>query len=804
MRDRQIQLANIYFYVDSDKEQSVITCLCTQTSLSDKELCRKGVRIGLNEEEQVYYTSSSEGSGAEETGGSSYEIYKSDEDFDEEGSSQFTDSETEFESTSHVSEFEEDFAGDAERMRELGLPVAFNYHGHKSKKEIVESKGVPSCSETFEEYWDKFGEQLIWNSWVEKYGDYMEVPFAPPVLFEEEVVCEEETSLGQETLLTEKLNTDAADQSAVKESCWGEELMNLPEADFQPDDADYHEEWNGIWQSHCTSVSEYYRHAYHDWLTQPLSHDSYFSQTHQPVANYNLSEHLTLLNVSNGGTVERCSTVEVVGRVSEDGETLHIIGEATVDDTEMVEHCRSSLGDENFCSDRELSSHNAPSIHENSQEIISCTGGGESPKNSSSNKTPKSSKGGKSAGSCRGVSGFLSSLNSNTGGSNDPPEDEENDYKRKSGHESDDGKSKKSKKKKRKKLEENIASLGLSCKNIGDGEATFVDSHFVLREPSALGSQRPPKSLLRARNFLNDAEELDGESFNSQVSVQDTSMERDKDEEEDKYKVETDEGDACTARKCMTREEQELKEDAASFADVLEVQEERNTYKKKRRKRRKVRSIAMPDYIKRNPEMRKYWAQRYRIFSKFDSGIMLDEEGWFSATPEKIALHIAVRCQSDLIIDAFCGVGGNAIQFAFTCHRVIAIDIDPKKLECARHNAEVYGVADRIEFILGDFLSLAPTLQAADVVFLSPPWGGPEYVSQEVFSLRDMPIDGEDLFRIARGITENISYFVPRNVDTEELVRLAGEGNRVEIEQNLLNTKLKTITAYYGQLISGS
>lgn len=29
-------------------------------------------------------------------------------------------------------------------------------------------------------------------------------------------------------------------------------------------------------------------------------------------------------------------------------------------------------------------------------------------------------------------------------------------------------------------------------------------------------------------------------------------------------------------------------------------------------------------------------------------------------------------------------------------------------------------------------------------------------------------------------------------------MRLAGPGNRVEIEQNLLNNKLKTITAYYG------
>jgi predicted O-methyltransferase YrrM len=42
---------------------------------------------------------------------------------------------------------------------------------------------------------------------------------------------------------------------------------------------------------------------------------------------------------------------------------------------------------------------------------------------------------------------------------------------------------------------------------------------------------------------------------------------------------------------------------------------------------------------------------------------------------------------------------------------VIAIDIDPEKIKIARHNAEVYGVADRIEFIVGNFLDIAPTVQ---------------------------------------------------------------------------------------------
>jgi len=41
------------------------------------------------------------------------------------------------------------------------------------------------------------------------------------------------------------------------------------------------------------------------------------------------------------------------------------------------------------------------------------------------------------------------------------------------------------------------------------------------------------------------------------------------------------------------------------------------------------------------PEIRKYWAQRYRYFTKFEKGIKLDYDMWFSVTPEPIAKHVA-------------------------------------------------------------------------------------------------------------------------------------------------------------------
>uniref|UniRef100_A0A3Q3XBL0 Trimethylguanosine synthase n=1 Tax=Mola mola TaxID=94237 RepID=A0A3Q3XBL0_MOLML len=231
---------------------------------------------------------------------------------------------------------------------------------------------------------------------------------------------------------------------------------------------------------------------------------------------------------------------------------------------------------------------------------------------------------------------------------------------------------------------------------------------------------------------------------------------------------------------------------------------------KKKRKSKQGRKQPVPAEMAAEPELAKYWAQRYRLFSRYDEGIKLDKEGWFSVTPEKIAQHIALRVEhslshSQLVIDAFCGVGGNAIQFALTGKRVLAIDINPERLELARHNAMVYNVADRIEFLQGNFLHLSPRLRG-DVVFLSPPWGGPDYLTAEVFDIKTMmePNGYPLLYMLEMQLIllhYNIVYFLPRNADMDQIASLAGPGGKVEVEQNFLNNKLKTVTAYFGSLI---
>ncbi|KAE8232004.1 hypothetical protein CF326_g2971 [Tilletia indica] len=162
--------------------------------------------------------------------------------------------------------------------------------------------------------------------------------------------------------------------------------------------------------------------------------------------------------------------------------------------------------------------------------------------------------------------------------------------------------------------------------------------------------------------------------------------------------------------------------------------------------------LALSRFIDLPPELRKYFNYRYDLFSLYDSGISLDATSWFSVTPESIAARIAERCRSHTILDAFAGAGGNAIQFAKVCERVVAVEIDPVKVEMARHNARIYGVEERITFLTGDVREFADAHRRArldgskarggdddsrwngaelldfDVIFLSPPWGGPTYL----------------------------------------------------------------------------
>lgn len=226
--------------------------------------------------------------------------------------------------------------------------------------------------------------------------------------------------------------------------------------------------------------------------------------------------------------------------------------------------------------------------------------------------------------------------------------------------------------------------------------------------------------------------------------------------------------------------------------------------------------------------------------------------------PLLLLKHVSVVCR-------ICLLGASVLTIAL----VIALDTSPTRLALARHNAQIYGVADRIEFILTDYISFVnshlslpqtTSTRKIDVVFLSPPWGGPSYLSgvistdasntpvEEIspaptpielhpsYSLSSIqPIHGADLFRLTRRITPNVAYYLPRNTQLEEisslldsstesstsnvpdatksntkLAEFGGEKKRereepekVEVEEEWMGSKLKALTCYFGGLVVG-
>jgi trimethylguanosine synthase len=192
----------------------------------------------------------------------------------------------------------------------------------------------------------------------------------------------------------------------------------------------------------------------------------------------------------------------------------------------------------------------------------------------------------------------------------------------------------------------------------------------------------------------------------------------------------------------------------------------------------------------------KYWGRRYSLFSRFDEGILLDEEGLFSVKPEAVAMHIASRLSGSTVLDAFCGVGGSAIAFARVGKTVITSDTSQTRLEMALRNAKIYGVEKRISFARRDTIEiLRDRTTHFDAIYMDPAWGGPEYYKSEHFKLSMFSPDGDELLDSAFARECPLAFTVPKNFDVNEF---AARKVSFCYEWNELDGTPIFATAYFG------
>ncbi len=167
-------------------------------------------------------------------------------------------------------------------------------------------------------------------------------------------------------------------------------------------------------------------------------------------------------------------------------------------------------------------------------------------------------------------------------------------------------------------------------------------------------------------------------------------------------------------------------------------------------------------------DLQEFWEARHELFSRFDEGIRIDHDGLFAVKTEAAALDTARLLPGPRVFDAFCGVGGSAIAFAREGRQVVTADLDPTRLEMARHNAGLYGVADRIRFVHADVFDLLRT-EKADAVYFDAPWGGLAALDRERFTLDDFRPSARRLLEAALPRFPAVAMTVPPHFDFRDL-----------------------------------
>ncbi len=246
------------------------------------------------------------------------------------------------------------------------------------------------------------------------------------------------------------------------------------------------------------------------------------------------------------------------------------------------------------------------------------------------------------------------------------------------------------------------------------------------------------------------------------------------------------------------------------------------------------------------PQMKKYWRNRYRIFSKYDQGIIMTKELWYSVTPEDVSIFIAKFLRKSMkdpngrILDLCCGGGGDTIQFLRLFSHVYGIDNKQIHLDCTLNNASVYLDSSSIqkklklmrcdwsysidsakiladggkpsELMHPELVNCIKTVSYLidahiDIVYSSPPWGGPSYSDSGKFNLEDLgPFGLEKLLRSILPLSNNIALFLPRNSNLDQLkaisIAIFGQNFKLRVLKISTNGHLKGLLCCWGDVFT--
>ncbi|OQS01699.1 hypothetical protein ACHHYP_00304 [Achlya hypogyna] len=160
------------------------------------------------------------------------------------------------------------------------------------------------------------------------------------------------------------------------------------------------------------------------------------------------------------------------------------------------------------------------------------------------------------------------------------------------------------------------------------------------------------------------------------------------------------------------------------------------------------------------------------------SQLQLDDVAQYSVTDMKTAARISHFIMSlpgltpnSVITDATACVGGNTASFCTFFRYVQAVEIDPTRFQMLVHNMHGVLTFVNIQCYCANYVDVA-TQFLQDVVFIDPPWGGPEYRQR---STVDLFLGDTGLAELCEQLVHRTQYVVikvPQNFDIERFTYL--------------------------------
>ena len=153
--------------------------------------------------------------------------------------------------------------------------------------------------------------------------------------------------------------------------------------------------------------------------------------------------------------------------------------------------------------------------------------------------------------------------------------------------------------------------------------------------------------------------------------------------------------------------------------------------------------------------------------------LKLDDEAFYSVTDQYTADRISkdilrVFPNLQVITDATACIGGNTYSFSKFFPKVNAIEVDPLRYQYLQHNMKVLETLN-VELHLSDLLIACHRLYQ-DLIFIDPPWGGPDYKSKEAIDLFISDVELSEVCEHIKDTTKYIAIKVPTNFNEVQFV----------------------------------